>query len=62
MRMYKSINSLKNPGSTLRVTIATSALGMGADVKGIHVVIHYGPLREIEDYMHTIGRAGRDIT
>ena len=53
-------NSLKNPESTLRVAIATSALGMGVDLKDINMVIHYGPPREMEDYMQALGRAGRD--
>lgn len=53
-------NSLKDPASTLRVVIATSALGMGVDFKEVQMVVHYGPPREIEDYMQAIGRAGRD--
>lgn len=54
------INSLNDPLSVLRVVIATSALGMGVDFKGVNQVINYGPPRNIEDYMQAFGRAGRD--
>ena len=54
------INSLSDPSSVLRVVIATSALGMGVDFKGVNLIVNYGPPREIESYMQAFGRAGRD--
>jgi len=44
-----------------RVTFATTALGMGINVKGIRQVVHYGPPRgRIDDFVQEIGRASRD--
>ena len=54
--------SLKDPSSTLRVIIASSALGMGVDFTGVNMVINYGPPRDTEQYMQALGRAGRDGT
>jgi ATP-dependent DNA helicase RecQ len=42
-----------------RVVIATNALGMGVDIKNANRIIHFGPPRDIEDYMQEMGRAGR---
>lgn len=44
----------------LKIMIATSAFGMGIDLKELHVVIHYHMTTNIEDYYQQIGRAGRD--
>jgi len=53
-------NSLRDPNGCIRVVIATSALGMGVDIKGLHNVINYGPPDCIESYYQAFGRAGRD--
>ena len=37
------LSSLKDPGGSVRIVIATTALGMGVDIKGLHQVINYGP-------------------
>ena len=42
-----------------RIVIATSALGMGINMCDLHHVYHFGPPRDLEDYMQEIGRAGR---
>ena len=42
------------------MVFATNALGMGINFKDIAYVIHYGPPRNIEDFVQGIGRAGRD--
>ena len=42
-----------------RVIIATNALGLGVNMRGVDLVVHYGCPRDLEDYMQEIGRAGR---
>ena len=54
------LQSLRDPIGKVRVTIATNALGMGVDIKGLYNVIHYGPPSDLEFYMQEMGRAGRD--
>ena len=39
---------------------ASTALGMGVNLQGIRQVIHYGPPRQVDDFVQEIGRAGRD--
>ena len=56
----KVISSLKDPQGKVRLIIATSALGMGVDIKGLYRVINYGPPPDIESYVQAFGRAGRD--
>lgn len=43
-----------------RLVFASTALGMGVNFKDIKRVIHYGPPRQMEDFVQEIGRAGRD--
>lgn len=54
------LQSLEDPAGVCRVIFATSALGMGIDVKGVHSVVHWGPPSKLEHYMQEIGRCGRD--
>ena len=54
--------SLKDPQGKVRIVIATSALGMGVDFKGLHRVINYGPPNKIDSYKQAFGRAGSDGT
>ena len=42
------------------MVFATNALGMGINFRDIAYVIHYGPPRNIEDFVHEIGRVGRN--
>ncbi|XP_028402242.1 Werner syndrome ATP-dependent helicase homolog [Dendronephthya gigantea] len=46
--------------SHLRVLIATIAFGMGVNCKEIRRVIHFGPSKNLEQYVQESGRAGRD--
>ena len=46
--------------STIRVVLATIAIGMGVDIRSIRQVIHIGPPRSIREYFQESGRAGRD--
>ena len=52
-------DSLNEDNGYLRVLIATSALGMGVDIKGLYLVINYGPPNSIEEYYQAFGRRGR---
>lgn len=53
-------SSLKYPHGSVRTITATSALGMGVDMKGLHRVINYGPPNTIEAYVQAFGRVGGD--
>lgn len=44
----------------LSVLCATNAFGMGMDIGNIHLIIHFGPPRSLEDYIQEIGRAARN--
>lgn len=46
--------------SSLRIVLATSALGMGIDVKFCNSVIIYGPSVNVADLIQETGRIGRD--
>ena len=54
------LRSLEEPNGVCRVLFATSAVGMGVDVQGLHYVVHYGPPSSTEHYMQEIVRAGRE--
>ena len=54
------LQSLKDPNGKVRIVIATNALGMGVDIKGLYNVINYGPPSDLESYVQEMGRAGRD--
>ena len=46
---------------TIRVVLATTALGLGIHIRGLRTVIHLGS-RSIEQYLQEMGRAGRDVS
>ncbi|XP_072037427.1 probable ATP-dependent DNA helicase RecS [Amphiura filiformis] len=54
------IDSFRNPDGSIRVLFATTAFGMGVDVKQVYTIIHYGPPKSISEYVQESGRAGRD--
>lgn len=56
----KVLKSFKEPGSKLRIVIATTAFGMGVDCPDIRQIIHYGATNLLEEYVQETGRAGRD--
>ena len=56
----EDIVSLFTRESTLRIVVATVAIGMGIDCPNVRQVIQFGPLNDIESYVQETGCAGRD--
>ena len=54
------IDELSKSDSEMKVIVATSALGMGIDIKSCHSVIMYGPPSNVVDLVQELGRVGRD--
>lgn len=54
------IRSIGCEDGKIRVVFATTAFGMGIDCKGLHLVVHYGPPSDVDDYVQESGRVGRD--
>lgn len=54
------LSSLEDPHGSVRIVIATGALGMEVDFKCLHRVISYSPPNDIESYVQAFGRVGRD--
>ena len=46
--------------SPLRCVLATSAFGLGVQIKDVRHVIHWGPPTDLLDYWQQVGRGGRD--
>ncbi|OWF35276.1 ATP-dependent DNA helicase RecS [Mizuhopecten yessoensis] len=59
-KKQKVLESLKNPGSSLKLLVATSALGMGVDFVNVYNVIVYGAPKSLVDLIQEKGRVGRD--
>ena len=53
-------DSLFDEDGVCRVVFALTALGMGVNLQDVRQGIHYGPPRQVEDFIQEIGRAGRD--
>ncbi|XP_062577127.1 ATP-dependent DNA helicase RecQ-like [Saccostrea cucullata] len=54
--IFHQISSEKSP---LRIILASSALGMGADFGLVERIVHAGPPKSTEAYIQQVGRAGR---
>ncbi len=54
------VKNLTATDSHLRVLIATVAFGMGVNCKEVRRIIHFGPSKNLEQYVQESGRAGRD--
>lgn len=54
------VQELKKEDPTLRLVLATVALGMGLNAPHIRRIIHSRPPTTLEKYAQEIGRAGRD--
>lgn len=55
----KILGTIRDPKSSLRIIIATNAVGMGLDFD-CNFVINYGPPSDYDAYLQQIGRVGRD--
>ena len=44
----------------LKIVVATSTFGMGLEAPDVEIIIHYGPLNSMEEYIQESGRFGRD--
>ena len=55
------LDSLFCEAGVCRVVFASTALGMGVNIKDIRMVIHYGPPMHMDDFVQEMGRAGRDL-
>jgi hypothetical protein len=51
---------MSEDSSHLRILIATVAFGMGVNCKKVRRTIHFGPSKNIEQYVQESGTAGRD--
>jgi superfamily II DNA helicase RecQ len=58
----KILDDLCDENGTLRIIIATSALGMGIDIAKTNSVILYGAPKQLVEVIQEIGRVGRDGT
>ena len=55
------LDSLFHESGVCRVVFASTALGMGVNIKDIRMVVHYGPPMHMVDFVQEMGRAGRDL-
>ena len=53
------MRSLQYCHGTVRVVFARVAMGMGIDLHGVNIIIHYGVPSSIEDYFQASGRGER---
>ena len=53
------MGSLQDCHGTVRVVLASVAMGMGIDLHGVDTIIHYGAPSSIEDYFQASGRRGQ---
>ena len=55
------LDRLFDEAGVCRVVFASTALGMGVNIKDIRMFIHYGPPMHMDDFVQEMGRAGRDL-
>merc|ERR1740120_669968 len=53
-----ALNGLKQ--GRIKVLVATDVAARGLDIKGVGLVVNYDAANNTEDYVHRIGRTGRD--
>lgn len=54
------LSDLMSPDGSIRLVIATSALGMGVNLPNIKRVVMFGVPESMESYLQAVGRGGRD--
>lgn len=54
------LSDLMSPDGSIRLVIATSALGMGVNLPNIKRVVMFGVPESMESYLQPVGRGGRD--
>lgn len=59
-RQEDYLESLTGLNPKIRLVFCTSALGMGIDMKGVNICLHFGPSFDVESFMQETGRIGRD--
>ena len=55
------LDRLFDEAGVCQVVFASTALGMGVNIKDIRMVIHYGPLMHMDDFVQETGRVGPDV-
>ncbi|XP_048739830.2 uncharacterized protein LOC125654094 [Ostrea edulis] len=55
-------HQISTEDSPLRIILASSALGMGADFGLVERIVHAGPPKSIEAYIQQVGRTGKQAT
>ena len=53
-------DDMSREDGAIRILIATSAAGMGVNLKGVNNVINFGPPKDMDTFVQQFGRAGRD--
>lgn len=48
------------PDGICRIVFASTALGMGVNIPNVRKIVHFGPPRQVDDFVQEIGRGGRD--
>ena len=56
------LEEMRDGKGHIRILLCTIAFGMGIDCKGVHRSIHFGPSKNVENFLQECGRAGRDGT
>eukprot|EP00112_Aurelia_sp_Birch-Aquarium-sp1_P023416 Seg6977.1 transcript_id=Seg6977.1/GoldUCD/mRNA.D3Y31 product="ATP-dependent DNA helicase RecQ" protein_id=Seg6977.1/GoldUCD/D3Y31 len=56
------LEQMRDGKGHIRILLCTISFGMGIDCKGVHRSIHFGPSKNVENYLQECGRAGRDGT
>ncbi len=59
-RKAEILSALRDPQSACRVIIATTALGMGVNMRDVSIVVFFGVPHSLQDFVQQVGRAGRD--
>ncbi len=59
-RKAEILSALRDKKSPCRVIIATTALGMGVNMRDVSTVVFFGVPHSLQDFVQQVGRAGRN--